>query len=695
MLQILMLLATVRTLAPAEAPLAVVPPEPPEDLRALIDGAGSAKDQDGAGLVLVFDRTRVEVEASGLAHYYRHRLFKVLDEKGATELATLRFDYDPSSNLVEVKRARVHRGPADDGTLPKPEDLGEDRLTDLPQPQHMIYWGPRMKLLSVPRLHPGDALEVETYTKGFIIAYLDGATGASASGSTTEGDDSKYIPPMRGHFYDVVLFGDAAVPTLERRYQVTLPRDRPLQFEVFNGEVASRMAFDKQRTTYTFWKKKLPAHTPEAKAADASDYLPKVVMATVPSWEAKSRWFFEVNESQFEANDAIRQKVAEITRGARSEEDKIDAILHWTAQEIRYSGISMGQGEGYTLHSGAMTFNDRAGVCKDIAGMSITMLRAAGFTSYPAMTMAGARVEQVPADQFNHCVVAVQRPEGFRMIDPTWAPFSSELWSSAEREQHYVIGTPQGLTLMQTPYLPPEHNHLTITARSRLDLKGDLVSEVTIGATGYVEDRMRRLLAYRSVLELHAAVSESLVRVSPLAELEDLRFSDHRDLKTPLVVTLRYRVPRYAHVGDRVLGSGLPLSRHILANGSLADWLFATTTPSRQAAIWLRSPQQLSFHETLELPAGFVLRGVPLDHRTTSDLGNVRATLVQERDELRFDEEIRILQRNIAPKDYTALKTVADAVRSVGETRIYLERPSREETASTPRSRRTRKGGGR
>ena len=40
----------------------------------------------------------------------------------------------------------------------------------------------------------------------------------------------------------------------------------------------------------------------------------------------------------------------------------------------------MGKGEGYTLHTGEMIYNDRSGVCKDKAGIAITMLRAAGYT---------------------------------------------------------------------------------------------------------------------------------------------------------------------------------------------------------------------------------------------------------------------------------------------------------------------------
>ena len=92
--------------------------------------------------------------------------------------------------------------------------------------------------------------------------------------------------------------------------------------------------------------------------------------------------------------------------------DSISLLTHWAADEIRYSGISMGPGEGYTLHSGEMNFTDRCGVCKDKAGMLITMLRAAGFESYPAMTMAGSRIDYIPADQFNHSVTVVKLKDG-------------------------------------------------------------------------------------------------------------------------------------------------------------------------------------------------------------------------------------------------------------------------------------------
>ena len=55
------------------------------------------------------------------------------------------------------------------------------------------------------------------------------------------------------------------------------------------------------------------------------------------------------------------------------------------------------------------------------------------------MTMAGSRVESIPADHFNHCVAVVKLADGTYMpLDPTWVPFCRELWSSAEQQQNYL-----------------------------------------------------------------------------------------------------------------------------------------------------------------------------------------------------------------------------------------------------------------
>ena len=68
---------------------------------------------------------------------------------------------------------------------------------------------------------------------------------------------------------------------------------------------------------------------------------------TSPDWFAKSRWFYKVNEDfgSFDDTPEIQAKVNNILKGATNELDSVSLLTHWVADEVRYSGISMGCGE--------------------------------------------------------------------------------------------------------------------------------------------------------------------------------------------------------------------------------------------------------------------------------------------------------------------------------------------------------------
>lgn len=128
---------------------------------------------------------------------------------------------------------------------------------------------------------------------------------------------------------------------------------------------------------------------------DLFDAAPKLMMSSTPHWKDKSLWFNKVNEDygSFAPLPEAQKKVDELIKGKKTEMEKIAVLTHWVADNIRYAGISMGKGEGYTLHDTKMNYTDRCGVCKDIAGTLVSFLRMAGFEAYPAMTMAGSRVK--------------------------------------------------------------------------------------------------------------------------------------------------------------------------------------------------------------------------------------------------------------------------------------------------------------
>ncbi|MBN3035916.1 MAG: DUF3857 and transglutaminase domain-containing protein, partial [Bacteroidales bacterium] len=502
-------------------------------IREMITRAGDSKDYPGKNNLFIFDSTRVSVEETGLSHVRMHRLVKVLTAAGAKENAVVKLGYDPLSAYVDIREVRIYRA---DGTE---ERLDPGSVMDYPAPARAIYWGAREKMIAVGRLEPGDAIETVLYRKGFTYALLG-----------DEGDE-RYIPPMRGHFYDIVEFWSQD-QVLEKVYQVSVPHDKPLQYHFYNGEAQSSVIFTGDRTVYTFTKSDFSQPERESGMVAYSDEFPKLLLSTSPDWEAKSLWFYGVNEDfgSFESTPAIDEKVAEILEGAVDEMDSVSRLTHWVADNIRYSGISMGEGEGYTLHKGDMTFTDRCGVCKDKAGMLITMLRAAGFESYPAMTMAGSRIDPIPADQFNHSITIVKLSDGkYHLLDPTWVPFLRELWSSAEQQQNYLMGLPEGAGLMITPLSPPEKHYLKIRGNSTLQSDGALEGELTIEAEGQTDAAIRRMFTGNFRSQWDAALERELISVHPRAVVHEMDFGNPYDyMSGPIRITMKYSIPDFALV---------------------------------------------------------------------------------------------------------------------------------------------------
>lgn len=624
-----------------------------DTIRTLIKAAGEAADYPGAAIVRVFDRTDVDVEESGLSHTRHYTVTKILTDAGCLDQAALRFDYDPTSNFVDIRSVRIFRASGE------VEDIDVSSFADAFQPAHMLYWGMRMKVVALPRLEKGDAVEVKTYMKGFLIAYLDR--------SGPDGDE-RYIPPMRGHFYDMILF-EETVPIKEKTYTVHTIRNRPLQYDIFNGQCACSTTFDEEKYHYTWKKTDIPAVHPEPRAPDSWDYVTKVVMATVGCWEEKSRWFEKVNRNQFDSNEAIQAKVEEVVKGCRNDDEKATALLRWVANNIRYSGLTMGEGEGYTLHPGWMIFEERAGVCKDIAGMLVTMMRAAGIETYAAMTMAGARVEYIPADQFNHCVVARKMPDGtFKMYDPTWCPLSMTDWSLAETEQHYVVGSPEGESLESIAYHPPEDCLIRVVSDGCLLEDGTLQGVMTLEGRGWSDTYLRRILiGYNSSRDVARVLEGWLLRISPRATLTTMKHGDYRDLDRPVAITLNYTIPEYALVyNDRI--EFRPPAAQLLLN-QLVRAASATRSKTRTQPLFLYLTARHVAEETIRLPAGYKLSHAA-DPRSMKEKAGDLATSVEWKDgSLQVKCNMAVNRRSTPPDQYPGLYKVMEGLRSfVGET---------------------------
>jgi len=622
----------------------------------LIKESGGVKEYPNSNLLIIFDSTNVDVQESGLSYVNTHTLYKVLTAKGAKSLNVIKYGYDPLSAYVDIKKVVIYRK---DGSI---NELDISKVYDYPAPARMIYWGAMEKMIEIGRLEPGDAVEVFLFKKGFTYALL-------------QDEDDRYIPPMRGHYYDIVPFWSSD-PLLLKYYSVTLPEEKLIQYRFYNGEAESSAILEDGSMTYTFIKENIMPIKRTQGMVSLSNVAPKLLISTSPDWYAKSMWFYNVNEDygSFNSTPEIDEKVSHILANAQNEMDSISLLTHWVADEIRYSGISMGPGEGFTLHSGEMNFTDRCGVCKDKAGMLITMLRAAGFESYPAMTMAGSRIDYIPADQFNHSVTIVKLSSGeYKLLDPTWVPFLRELWSSAEQQQNYLMGLPDGADLMITPLSAPENHFFKINGSSEILADGTLVGKFLLTAEGQSDASVRRMFTSNYKTEWKKSVERELLRVSPNAEIVEMDFGKPYDYQSDNIhINVSYKIPNYALVTEEEIIFIPFVAAHLFKRG-MSHMNFNTSLKERNYGFRDRCSRLVEINETIILPATGKLIPFEFEKKVGNDIASFEGDIELNGRSFEITERIKLEKRVYEPEDWDAFKKAVSSQRKFAETPIIID----------------------
>lgn len=604
----------------------------------------------------VYDSTSVVMEESGLSHVVNHQRIAILDYQGCKQMTNIKLDYDPLSAYVEFREAKIFRKGSE-----TPEIVSLDHVYDYVAPARLIYWGASQKMLTLGHLNPGDIVEYTSYRKGFTYALL-------------QDDDSRYIPPMQGHFYDIVPFwSDHQVDI--KVYDLDILKSKNIRFNVYNGNVKVDSIDNGDRIRYIFTKTDICPISHEPNMVADNDIQTKLILTTAQDWQAKSRWFYSVNEDygSFTSTPELKRKVDELLMNATSELDSISILTHWVADHMRYCGISMGEGEGFTLHNAKMNFTDLCGVCKDKASLLIAMLRAAGFEAYAAMTMAHERIENIPADQFNHSVAVVRRHDGtLQPLDPTWVPNVRELWSSAEQQQGYLPGTPDGSDLQITPLSPADNHYVSIICNSTIDKEGNLTVHLVLEAEGQSDAAVRGVFNDEKSKWAKNLEAE-LLKIAPDAHLTNVTSTDpEKYLEQPVSIMYEFTIPNYAMIANNEI-TFIPFSARNFFSRAMGHLYFDTKVDNRQYGFTDRCSRLVNISENVTLPKGFKkAANLPTDTSSNGEAASFQISYALDGNTLLFHETLRFNKRVYEADEWGQFRSAVEAQKNAATNYITI-----------------------
>jgi len=341
-------------------------------------------------------------------------------------------------------------------------------------------------------------------------------------------------------------------------------------------------------------------------------------------WASMGKWEESLRSDRRDASPEIKGKVAELTAGAATPLEKMNALATFMQKEIRYVAIQLGIG-GWQPHRASEVFQHRYGDCKDKATLLSTMLQQVGVESYylDINTERGVITPATPATRwFDHVILAIKLPEGINdpsltmiyahpklgkllIFDPTdeFTPFghlSGELQAS-----YALLVTPDGGELIKVPQLSASLNGITRRASVVLDVQGNLTGTFNESRVGDAAVEERARMKFVSADKERLKVIEGILAGS-LANfaVTQASISSLQDTHKPFQMDYSIAVQRYAKPAGELL---LVRPRLIGVRGS---GLLETKEP-RQLPVVFDGPRRDTDTFEITMPPGYEVDDLP------------------------------------------------------------------------------------
>ncbi|MBN2298517.1 MAG: DUF3857 domain-containing protein, partial [Deltaproteobacteria bacterium] len=494
-----------------------------------------------AEVVFVDQQTWVHYAQDGTFVQWYESYVKILTEKGRRRYTSVTSSFTIPYNTTMFTVVEVLRS---DGTIIK-IDIAENsrEMVEQSQMESNIY-NPNDRLIrvTIPEVHIGDVVH-------FIM--FDEFSKARMPDTFSD-----YVP-MEG-----------TDPIARSVYTIVAPKARPLKSIALKSEIPGTITTEineaGEEIVYTWVAKDVPRAYTEPRMPKLYTQAQRLLVSTIPDWGTVSRWYWNLSEPHMEkTTPEMKKTVHDLVRGIDDPDKRIEKIFRWVSQEIRYLGITAEtEAPGYEPHRVDMTFERRAGVCRDKAALLVSMLRLAGFEAFPVLIMNGPKKDpEVPQPYFNHAISCVRKKDGtYTLMDAT-DESTKELFPAYLNNQSYLVATPQGETLLTSEVAPPEKNMMHIETKGSLDEQGNLKASSVLQFYGINDNAYRGYFSRLSAEERRQFFERIIKKIAPGSTLAEYEITPGNmlDTTTSLKAGISFEVQDFAIPGkDMVM---LPVVR--------------------------------------------------------------------------------------------------------------------------------------
>lgn len=438
------------------------------------EAARIAAGEDGVAVLLA--ETRYEYDEAGRETYTYRLVYRIASATAHESWSTIEESWSPWHQERPRLRARVI---TPDGAVHAldPATIAENgEAASSPE----MFEDGRLLRAPLPATGPGAVVEQEVMVRETVPFFAGGTVR---------------VRPL-----------SMPVPVRLSRTLVEAPAEAPLRWttRLLPG-VTPREETAGGRRRLTFEARDLPAFAlPEPGLPPEAPRFAYVAFSTGRSWADVARRYSAIVDTAIRGAD-LQAFLRAAGVPAASQMETIERLLARISQEIRYTGIELGEG-GLIPRTPAETLRRKFGDCKDKAVLLTALLRASDIPAYVALLNAGEGgpdvEEALPGlGGFNHAIVVVPGNPAV-WIDPTDPYARAGELPVDDQGRLALIASPTAAGLVRTPEAAAADNRELETRELYL---ADFGPARVVETTRYWGAAERALRAYYASLETEAA----------------------------------------------------------------------------------------------------------------------------------------------------------------------------------------------
>jgi len=400
-------------------------------------------------------------------------------------------------------------------------------------------------------------------------------------------------------------------------------------------------------------------------------------------------WYTKLTKGHRDANQNIRQKVAELTGQEPTTLGKIRRLAEFVQDSVRYVAIELGVG-GYEPHNAGDIFAHQYGDCKDKATLLSAMLQVIGIDSYYVVVNHERGI--VTADSpaylaFDHVILAISLPPGaddprilaltnhaalgrLFLFDPTDPLLPFGRLEGALQGGYGLLVTNSGGELIRLPQLPPEANSIERVGKMTLDADGTLRGEIHESWEGdSAEDERERLRELVSDKGQEKVLKDRLEADFSSFDVVKAALGNVRDTSQPLLWQYSIEAQRYAKSADDLL---IVRPRVVSTDASL----FLETTEPRENPVEFHAALHRRDSFDISMPAGYRPEELPSPVNLDIGYASYRSQTDLLGQTLRYSRSFEIKQLQVPLEQTEELRKLFRAIRADENRSIVLVRSS-------------------